>query len=288
MWGTKRNRKVKGRPRNRRQRGWGISGLVAIFKFSVGVFFLTVLSLSFILTHDVVTQCDFFRSKKIQISGQERLSESEVLSQAGIERGGNTLAINLNLVRKRLLCHPWIAQAQVTRELPDSIIIRIKEQEPLAIVDLGGKFIINTAGDVFKVWEEKDPRNLPFVTGLDFSDICLQKETGSPSFEALMSILNLGQKGSRLFADRPIKEVHIDPDLGLTLYPVNGKKAIKLGYRNFEEKLRFLETILNRFDQQQDWSGVDGIDLANLNRVVITPAKGETHIGVKEGIGAGT
>ena len=289
MLGTRRNRKTNVRRRIKKTRGLKIQSLVAGLKVTVGALGLMALSLSFIFIHDVVTQCDFFRAKKITIAGLHRLSEQQVMQQSRIEPNANILSVNLELARKRLLRHPWIAEARVSRELPDTIVIVIREQEPLAVLDLGGKFIINTRGEVFKAWEQKDSNDLPLVTGLAFSDIRLPMDNGSSAFEALMSLLELGRMDGGAMPNNRVRRIHVDPDLGLTLYAFNEKTVVKLGYRDFPEKLRRLETLLYRYEKQQKWTGFDSIDLVNPNRVVVTFAKGETHMDtVKEELGAGT
>jgi cell division protein FtsQ len=254
-----------------------------------GMMGLICLSLCFILVYDVVTQCDFFRSKEIRIIGAKRLSEQEVLRQAGISPPVNILAVNLNLVRKRLLRHPWIADAQVARELPDILTIRIREQKPLAILDLGGKFLINTRGEVFKAWTPSDPEDLPLVTGLTFSDIRLPHDSGSPAFDALMTTLNLGREEGAVLPNRQISRIQVDPDLGLTLYVLGGRKVVKLGYQDLKEKFKLLGTLLCRFDRQPGWTGFTTIDLVNPKRVIVNPARQDTVAGeIKEGFGAGT
>lgn len=289
MLGTKRIRKNRGRVAKRPHGGVGKHRLALGMSVLAGLLGVIVLSVSFIFVHDAVTQCDYFRSKQIIITGADRLTDVQIMQQARVVPHTNILAINLNLVRKRLLLHPWIADAQVTRELPDTLVIRIREHRPLAVLDLGGDFIINTDGEVFKAWEPSDPENLPRVTGLAFSDIRLPLDDGSPAFDALVRALHLGQDAHGVLPNRHVQRIHVDRDLGLTLYAFDETKVVKLGFRNFQEKLRRLETLLYRLDQQQDWTGFDAIDLVNLNRVVVIPARGETLPGhFKEGFGAGT
>lgn len=288
MLGNRRNRKTNARRRIKKAGGRKIPSVVTGLKFVAGVLGLMALSLSFIFMHDVVTQCDFFRAKKITVTGLHRLSEKQVLQQARIEANANILSVNLDLTRKRLLRHPWIAEARVTRELPDTISITIREQEPLAVLDLGGKFIINTDGEVFKAWEQKDSNDLPLVTGLAFSDIRLPMDKGSSAFESLMSALQLGQVDGGVMPNKRVRRIHVDQDLGLTLYAFDEKTVVKLGYRDFPEKLQRLETLLYRFEKQQDWTGFDSIDLVNPNRVVVTFARRGTQGNFKEGLGAGT
>ncbi len=285
MLGTKRVRPNRKRPRSGTgAKGRGRRGLRGALMATGGLAGLICLSLCFVLAYDVVTQCDFFKSRQIRIIGADRLSKPEVLRQAGIVPPVNILAVNLNLVRKRLLRHPWIAAAEVTRELPSTLTIRIREQHPLAVLDLGGKFLINTRGVVFKAWEKSDPDDLPLVTGLSFSDIRLPHSSGSSAFDAVMTTLELGREKGAVLPDRQISRIQVDPDLGLTLYVSGGRRTVKLGYRHLKEKLRILGTLLCRFDQQPGWRGFTTIDLANPRRVVVNPIRQNDSAGeFKEG-----
>lgn len=290
MLGMKRIRKNKAKPRKKPSVGMPFHILVAGLKLGLALGGIVCLSLSFIFVYDVVTQCDFFESRQVHIIGTERLSKQQVLSQAGIESNMNILALNLHLARKRLMGHPWIAEARVTRELPDTLFIWIREHEPLAVMDLGEKYVINTDGEIFKKWAGSDPENLPLITGLSFADIRLADEDkGSPAFDALMAALLIGREERSVMPNRLVRRIHVDTDLGLTLYAFGEEKAIKLGYRNFREKFRYLKTLLYRLNQQPDWTGFDAIDLANLNRVIVVPTKGGWSAGkTEEGVSAGT
>ena len=95
------------------------------------------------------------------IEGNQRLSGKQIAEQAQVEEGMNILAVNLTLARKRLLSHPWIAEAEVLREVPSGIKIRIREHAPLAIVDLGRRFLINEKGEIIKAWTASDPAAFP-------------------------------------------------------------------------------------------------------------------------------
>ena len=135
------------------------------FNVVVGIAALLATSGLFILAHDLITQCDYFRAQSLKIEGMQRLTGKQIVQQARVSKGVNVMAVNLSMVRKRLKAHPWIAEAEVRREIPSGLYIRIKEQVPLAIVDLDRKYIINEHGQVFKEWTASDPDTLPLVSG---------------------------------------------------------------------------------------------------------------------------
>ena len=240
---------------------------------------LLLVSFLFIFGYDFLTQSHYFRAESLSVTGAAKLSGKEVLNQARINKGENILSINLSMVRKRLLAHSWTAEAEVSRELPSGINIRIKEYEPLAILDLGRKFIMNTRGEVFKEMAVSDPEDLPTVKGLEFSDINVHGKPHSAAFNAVMEVLNLGKKSESVLPYRLIKRIQVDREIGLTVFTFDRIKAVKIGYNDYPSKYARLKDVLLYLRKRQDFSHLESIDLNNLNRIVVNPSKAETPTG---------
>ncbi len=239
-------------------------------KIMAAITFVMMMSIIFVLGYDFFTQCDYFMASIIEVKGYKSLSKEEVIEQSQINIGQNILSINLSTARKRLLSHSWISEAEVRRELPNSIYIGIKEHEPLAILDIGRKFIINAHGTVFKEWKPSDPNNLPIINGLDFLDLNVSDgEFRSIPFEAVMNVLQLGRNPESILYNRLIKKIHVDREIGLTLYAFNPIKAIKIGYDNYPGKYDRLKSVFLYLKNKQNFSGFNSIDLINLNRIVL-------------------
>ena len=235
----------------------------------------------FILVHDLATQCDYFAARQMKIEGTQRLTSEDVLRQARIRMGDNILAINLSLVRKRLLAHPWIAEAEVCREVPSRLIIRVKEHKALAIVDFGEKFLMNQQGQIFKAWDPSDPADLPVISGLDVSDLTVwgqpqsSEKNGAPgsseSFKAVMQVLHMGLQQGSVLPNRLVRQIKVDRQVGLTLYAFTGIKAINLGYSDYPGKYHMLANLFSYLKRQSNILDFDRIDLNNLERVVVHP-----------------
>jgi cell division protein FtsQ len=207
------------------------------------------------------------------VTGAERLSEKQVIKQAELNKGINILSVNLSIARKRLLAHSWIADAEVSRELPSSINIKIKEQKPFAILDLGRKFVINAKGEIFKEMDASDPVSLPIISGLEFADINVRGKPRSIPYKAVMDILELGQKPESIIPIKSINRIHVDREIGLTVYALDNIKAIKIGYDNFTDKYAKLKNVLLFLKKRDGFSHLESIDLNNLNRIVINPIR---------------
>jgi cell division protein FtsQ len=237
---------------------------------------LVFVSLLFVFSYDFLTQCDYFKARELVVIGTHRLAENQVLQQANISNGVNIFSVNLSKVRRRLLAHSWIEDAEVSRELPSGINIRIKEQKPLAILDLGRKFIINTHGEIFKEMDKADHCKLPMISGLEFSDINVKGESRSIPFDAVMNILGLGQQPESVLPYSLIKKIHVDREMGLTIYAFDHIREIKIGYNNYPDKYAMLKDVLFYLEKNGGFSRLESIDLNNLNRIVVNPVKIES------------
>ena len=256
-----------------------------------GVAGLLATSCLFILIHDVIIQCDYFKANRLQIEGTRRLSDKQIISVARVEKGINVLSVNLAMVRKRLLAHPWIAEAEVRREIPSGLHIKIREHAPLAIINLDRKYLINEKGQMFKEWTAADPGNLPMVSGLELTDISSQAQPVALAmqqpqvhredpqlhgalnrpFEAVMQVLRLGQQKRGGLSNRHIKQILVDREIGVTLKIFKQMKTVVLGYHNYPLKLRMLKNILAYSRQRRSFPEFSRIDLNNVNRIVVNP-----------------
>ncbi len=265
--------------------------LVMGFYVVAGVAALLATSCLFVLVHDVITQCDYFKAQRLKIEGGQRLSAKQIIAAADVKKGVNILSVNLAMTRKRLMAHPWIAEAEIRREIPSGLYIRVREHTPLAIVKLDRKYLMNEQGQVFKEWTAADPANLPQVTGLKMSDLrsagrmataTKQQPTASERlsasqsslnrpFEAVMQVLLMGKQTRGILTNRQIKHILVDREVGITLKVFKKMKTVVLGYHHYPLKFRMFQNILTYGKKRRSFPDFNRIDLNNVNRIVVNP-----------------
>ena len=262
------NRKKTGK----KNRTWNFFQWLTIFlRITAGAVGALVFSYGAIFLHDTITQCNFFSAKEIAISGNHRMKSQEVMVQAGLYRGVNVLSVNLKTARDQLKAHPWVREADVKRELPDRLSVAITEQEAMAIVDLGETFVLNIAGEIFKRHDSSDPEGLPIIHGLSLSDIPLPGQGKNREFTAVTTILSLGQKPDSILPNREIRSIEVDRDLGITVDTRQRFGMVKLGYDEYPEKYGLLRQILVHLSESRQVTQVQGVDLNDTSRIVVSP-----------------
>ena len=288
MFKQKKPRKNYRKGTKRKRQFVFLRHLATGFYVIAGVAALLIISVLFVFVHDVITQCDYFKAKSLKIEGLQRLSQNQIIEAARVKKGMNVLDVNLAMARKRLLAQPWIANAEIRREIPAGLYIKVQEQTPLAIIDLGRKFLLNENGRVFKEWTDTDPANLPLVSGLALSDIRVHGKTaGQPSlkgrnpsqldhaqndpFEAVMQVLRLGRQTRGIMSNGNIRQIKVDREIGITLVAFKQMKTIVLGYYNYPLKFNMLKNILSYGKHRRSFPEFDRIDLNTVNRIVVNP-----------------
>jgi len=276
-----------------RRRAW-LRRIAAAVWLAVGVAAVAFLSLFFVFVHDLFTQSAHFQARQILVEGARRLTPKAVFHQAGVRPGINVLSVNLSAARRRLLAHPWIAAAEIRRELPATLRIRIREQLGAAVVDVGRRFLLNPEGEIFKEWEPSDPADLPVVTGLaaadlravdrlaagggafsDFGAAVPAAEPVSRPMDAVLQVLTLGRDPRGALPTRELRSIRVDRELGLTLVAYAQLRAIRLGYDDYPAKYHLLRDLLAFFQTQPDVADFERIDLTDLNRVIVNPVRAE-------------
>ena len=109
----------------------GISSSLTLAAMFCGIAILLAgVTFSLIYGYRAMTTGAYFSLKNIEIQGISRVASREVLEIAGINNGGNTLALSISDVENALLQHPWVREVSIRRVLPDTLIVTVCEKDP--------------------------------------------------------------------------------------------------------------------------------------------------------------
>ncbi len=189
-------------------------------------------------------QGDLFRIREIRFAGLSRATAEELLQISPVQRGDHILLVDTDLVAAALRRHPWVASAEVRRELPRTIAVAIVERRAAALVDLAGLYLVDDRGEVFKRAVPGDGLDLPVITGISREAWVERRSEVEPLLTAALALL---ARWSERGLDRraPVSEIHIDPDSGTTLWAGDEGLEIRLGLGDLPEKLDRLERVLS-------------------------------------------
>lgn len=257
-----------------------------LFKFFVKKVLLVVgfivLTLFFIFMHDFLTQSRLFAVETIEVKGNKMVSAAEIVDAAGLHIGDNIIKLNVDTARLQLLTHDWIQAAEISREMPRTLMVEVVEEDPLICVDLGQIFIVNRAGFVFKPAMAVNTSQMPTVRGLNIpaeywvnaADFCLwTAKRGISPFEvnkllALRQFLEICEQNAQDMGLDLISDIETDGLTGITAILRDGR-IVRFGFGNLEQKFKNY----NRFAvYAQGYLGgmeIQTVDLRDAARVVV-------------------
>lgn len=82
------------------------------------------------------------RVQHIVIEGRVKTPEALVHSALGLNIGDSILGFSVANARARLESVQWVRAASVTRRLPDTVVVRLKERSPFAVWQHDGRFVL--------------------------------------------------------------------------------------------------------------------------------------------------
>jgi cell division protein FtsQ len=114
-----------------------------------------------------VMASDRLRVGKVEVSGQHFLSEGEVRELLGPAVGENILGLDIAGLKARLRSSPWVADATVSRTLPDTLRVTIRERVPLALAEVDRLYLMDGDGGLIDIFGPRTAAfDLPIVRGL--------------------------------------------------------------------------------------------------------------------------
>lgn len=227
---------------------------------------------------------DLLRLREIRFSGLSQLNAAALAELSPVRPGDHLLLCDTELMARALRRDPWVATVEIHRRLPPALEVVVTERQAAALVDLGGLYLVDTTGQVFKRAAPGDGLDLPVVTGLEREAFEARGDDGGEELR-LRSALGLLGRWREAGLDRraPISEVHLDPVLGTTIYAGDEGMEIRLGQGDLPRKLERLDVLLARLETDGVQGEVIHLDNRRHPDWVAVRVKGRT--GVVDGRG---
>jgi cell division protein FtsQ len=201
------------------------------------------------LVEQHVRRAKAFETTVVEIEGAQRLSRDQVLAAAGLAVGKNVFDVSPEQAEERLRTHPFVAEAAVTRRLPGSYKITLREQELAAVLQVGEQLLlVGQDASVLKVLEPGDPVDVPVITGADEGRWSRDVHYRATLLENAVLLLHEYREAGLWAAER-VSEIHVEPDLGLSLYVGQDATAVRLGKAPYAKKLRRLRGIFDKLER---------------------------------------
>jgi cell division protein FtsQ len=235
------------------------------FAGAMGLLFsAAVLCLSFIYAYGYLLSMPYFEIKEVSVRGLKELTEKDILTQAAITPRQNLLSVNIESLGKRISANPWVKNIYVGRELPNRLVLEVRERNPVAMVKQASDFyLMDNEGFVFKKLGKGDEVDLPILTGIDGKE----KEKSKLLLSSL-NLLKTMSASNRYNYLGAISEVNVDDIFGLSLLTDAGL-YLKLGTGNYENKLNQLNVVMADVEKRGLRKDYIFVDICDVTKITI-------------------
>ncbi len=229
----------------------------------------------------VLSSSDVFRLNEIKITGHLFVSRGQILAVGGVELGMSLLQCEKGNIAAKITDLPWIERAEVIKQWPSTLIIKVREQKPLALVNVEistGKnhlFYLNKKGKLFAPYSQGQDLDYPVLTGASWSlkDVDASLPKGELEDAALL-LLKLAAKGNAILPIQSISEVHMSPKHGIVVYLVDRPFPIYIGSEGIFTKYYQLVKILERLYRKKQIDDIKAIRMDySKNKILVARAE---------------
>jgi len=137
---------------------------VALRPAGLGVALVTALVAGVWIGDDALAQLGDtgWRVSAVEVQGAGRLSGVEVARAAGVAVGDGYRAADPHQLAQALGENAWIAEAHAARLPLGTVVLRVREREPLAVIEArGGPLGVDADGRPFAVLDAREAQDLP-------------------------------------------------------------------------------------------------------------------------------
>ncbi len=197
--------------------------------------------------------------EKLEVRGSRFLSEGEVRELLGPAVGENLLGLNIEELKLRLRASSWVADAVVSRSLPDTLRVEIQERVPVALAEADRLYLMDGEGVLIDLYGPRTAGfDLPIVRGLGGGGDADSRRDRAQRAGALLR--DLGDLGAE------VSEVEVEPSGDLRLVLRGAGEVLRMGpppYRG-----RFLTFLGLRKDLSERCPDAEYFDLRFQDQII--------------------
>jgi cell division protein FtsQ len=224
------------------------------YKYLAALILLAIVGTAPRWSRAAVRQMAYFHVRTIEIRGARYLQPTDIVARLRVDTL-RSIVDDVTPLVSRLKDHPQIAEAQITRRLPGTLVVTITENLPVALVPAGdGLQPFDSAGHALPIDPARIPMDLPIVRSSPRQAAGALRTLGAirsqePAVFARISEVIPDSGGELLFVLAP--DLHVRTMIGVApvrfrdIFPVEADLA-RRQERPVELDLRYRDQVVAR------------------------------------------
>lgn len=204
-----------------------------------------------------------FEIERIGVRGHSRLVPQAVVKHLNIPPHTNIFQIQLDKIRQQLETLQWVKKAEVYRNFPNKLSIRLTERTPFALVKLDELHLVDLEGVILGIPASGSAIHLPIITGAFVENIDLQGENPKLG-QALHAIDVLMHSSTPLFKN--IRTIQIQSLENTIFFSNDPGPELRVSLTNYQKNLQYLKRVYSELYVKN----LASIDLRFEKRIIVS------------------
>ena len=188
----------------------------------------------------------FLNAQHVHVQGKLNvLSHEQIRQISSVLPSDNLFWLDVERIHQKIKGNPWVKTVTVRRKPPHTVWIYVEEHEPYALLQERNFYILSKLGEVIKLLETKDHKDLPVITGMlekreNPSLIPELKETELERMKEVFEILKWFDL-SPFNKNEQVAELNYNSAKGYSIITKNDPMQILLGKTNLEARMKQID-----------------------------------------------
>ena len=194
-----------------------------------------------------------FNILEIKVENNNKITTEEIINLSEIQLGDNTFKINSRSVINKIKQNPYIEEVKISRDLPSTIHIKVKERKTTYILAINESeyAYINNQGYILEV--NSQPLDLPHIINYKTEDFTAGARLCNEDLEKLEVVLRIMETANSHDIGKLITEIDIASKSDFKIRLESEKKTVYLGdASDINTKMLYIKANL------EDEKGVEG------------------------------
>jgi len=213
-----------------------------------------------------------FELTDIHISGNDILTDTEILKILGLQTGEKLLEIRAVEVVEKLKKSTYVRAVNAVYSLPSTLRINMQERKPVAFIYGRGLNMIDRENYILPVPEKNIRWNLPVITGINEKLGIQGTETISPKAKHAVAIARYVS-----IVDMPLREMVSEisfKNKNFIEIGISGSSAvIRIDQENYQEQLFIAARYLKDYLDFNQLDNLDYVDVRFNDQIIIKEHK---------------
>lgn len=200
----------------------------------------------FIILIILVLGSSLFNVQKIEVTGNDRISDEMIISLSGLELHKNIFTFNKLSVIDKIKENAYIKKVKISRKLPDTVKITVQENVPRYMIQIADSYAyINNQGYILEISTEKE--NMPIITGVstDLSGIKEGERINVEDLKKMDMVIKICEIAKSNDLKELITKIDISDDRNYTIVLETEGKTVYLGdCSDLNTRMLYLKSVL--------------------------------------------